>query len=163
MKRKLRVWRVQTCSSLVGAKTVLTCVGLQTTPSHVSQYRAENGNLRKSGPTFCHGSVFVLKQCSHQKEATGMESSKMYLFSRSKNCTYLCGTANYPVSCKPVQGRERKFAEIRVYLLPWYRVCTKAMFISKGSYMYGEFKNVFLQSVQKSHLPVRDCKRPRLV
>ena len=30
----------------------------------------------------------------------------------------------------------------------WYRVCTKAMFISKGSYGYGELKNVITLSVQ---------------
>ena len=67
----------------------------------------------------------------------------MHSSSQFKNHTYLCGTASYPVTCKPVQGRERKFAEIRVYLSPWYHVCTKAMFISKGNYRYGEFKNAF--------------------
>ena len=65
----------------------LTCAGLQTTPSHVSQYRAENGNLRKSGSTFSHGTVFVPKQCLYQKEATGMESPKMYSSRRYKNLT----------------------------------------------------------------------------
>ena len=98
-KRKLPVWRVQKCIPLVGAKTSLTCAGLQTIPSQVSQYSAENGNLRKSGSTFSHGSVFARKQCLYQKEATGMESPKMYSSHRCKNLTYLCGTANDPVSC----------------------------------------------------------------
>ena len=35
IKRKLRVWRVQKCIPLVGAKTALTCAGLKTTPSDV--------------------------------------------------------------------------------------------------------------------------------
>ena len=48
---------------LVGAKTALTCVGLQTTPSHVSQYRAENENLWKSGSTFRHSTMFSPKEC----------------------------------------------------------------------------------------------------
>ena len=39
-KRKLGVWRTQICIFLVGAKIALTCAGLQTTPSHVGQYRA---------------------------------------------------------------------------------------------------------------------------
>ena len=67
------------------------------TPSQVSQYRTENGNLRNSGSTFSHGTVFAPKQCLYQKEATGMESPKMYSYSRCKNLTYLCGTANNPI------------------------------------------------------------------
>ena len=110
------VWRALKCIALVGGKTVLTCAGLKTTPSHVSQYRAENGNLRKSESPICHCTMFAPKQCLYQKEARGMESPKMYRSSRLKHCTYLCGTANYPVSCMSVQGRERKFTEIRVYL-----------------------------------------------
>ena len=102
IKRKIQVWRVQKCIRLVGAKTALTCGGRQTTPSHVSQYRAEDGNLRKSGSTFRHGTVFPPKQCLYQKEAAGMESSKMHSSTRCKNRTCLCGTANYPVSCKSV-------------------------------------------------------------
>ena len=62
----------------------------------------------------------------------------MHSSSRCKNRTYLYETANYPVLCKPIYGRVRKFAEIRVYLSRWYCVCTKAMFVSKGSYRYGE-------------------------
>ena len=95
-QRKLRVWRVQNCIPLVGAKTSLTCAGLQTTPSQVSEYRAGSGNLRKSGSTFCHVTTFAPKQCLYQKEVTGMDSPKMYFSHRSKNLTHLCGTANVP-------------------------------------------------------------------
>ena len=137
IKRKLRVSRLQKCIPLVGAKTSLTCAGLQTTLSHLSQYGAENGNLWKSGSTFSHGTVFAPKQCLYQKEATDLDSPKMYFSHWCKSLTYLCGTANDPVSCKPVSGRARKFAEIWVYLWPWYRVCTTEMFTSKGSYGYG--------------------------
>ena len=98
-KRKLQVWRVQKCIPVFGAKTILTCARRQTTPSHVSQYRTENGNFRKSGSTFRHGTVFEPKQCLYQKEATGIASPKIYSSSRCKNRTYLCGTENYPVSC----------------------------------------------------------------
>ena len=143
IKRKLQLWRVQRYIPLVVAKTALTCAGRQTTPFHASQYRAENGNLRISGSTFHHGTVFAPEQCSHQKEATGMESPKIYSSSWCEKRPYLCRTANYPISCKPVYGREQKFAEVRVYLSPWYRVCTKAIFISKGSCRNVESKNAF--------------------
>ena len=163
IKRNLQVWRVQKFIPLVGGKTAVTCVGLQTSPSHEFQYSAENGNLRKSGSTFRHGTVFARKQCLYQKVATGMESPILHSSYRCKYSTYLCGTSNYPVSCNPVQGRQRKFAEILVYLSPWCHICTKAMFISKGSYRYGESKNAFFYSVHKPHLPVRDFKLPRLM
>ena len=163
IKRKLQEWRVQKCIPLVGAKTAVASAYWQTTPCHVRRYRAENGNFRKSGSTFRHGTVFAPMQCLYHKEAIGMESPKMYSTRQCKNRTYLCGTSNYPISCKPVLGRKRKFGEIRVYLSPWYHVCTKAIFISKGIYRYGANKNAFLYSVQKPHLPVRDGKLPRLM
>ena len=92
-----------------------------------------------------------------------MESPKCIAVVSGKKRTYLYGSTNYPVSCREIQGPEWKFAEIRVYLSSWYRVCTKAMFVSKGSYGYGETKNIFLQSVQKPYLPVRVCKLPRFM
>ena len=88
-------------------------------------------NLRKSGSTFSYGTVFAPEQCLYQQEATCIESPKMYSSRRCKNLTYLCGTANGHVSCKSLYGRERKFSEIQDYLLPWYRVCTKEMFVPK--------------------------------
>ena len=54
----------------------------------------------KFGSTFRHGTVVAPKQCWYQKEATGMESPKMYSYSRSKKRTYLCRPANYPVWCE---------------------------------------------------------------
>ena len=41
-----------------------------------------------------------------------------------------------------------EICEISGYLSPWYRVSTKAMFISKGRYGCGEPKNVIALSVQ---------------
>ena len=57
----------------------------------------------------------------------------------------------YQVSCIAVYGSQWKFGKIRGYQYPWYRVCTKPMFISKGSYGYGEAKNAFALSVQITH------------
>ena len=61
IKRKLREWRVQKCIALVGADTVLTSAGPETTPLHGGQYRAQNGNMRKFGSTNPHGTAFALK------------------------------------------------------------------------------------------------------
>ena len=206
IKRKLRVWRVQKCIALVGADTVLTSAGPQTTPCHGGQYRVHQGNMRNFGPTNTHGTASApmqrlyqkeatgiessimycpsrcrcrTHQCGaanypvswgavqgpprnmrnfgptnthgtasepmqrlYQKEATGMESSKMHCPSRCRCRTHQCGAANYPVSRGAVQGPPRKYAKLRAYQYAWYRVCTNAMVISKGSYGHGEFKNV---------------------
>ena len=78
MKRKLRAWRVQKFISLVGADTVLTTAWKQSTPFHGRLYRAQNGNMRNFVPTNPHGTAFQPKQWLYLKEATGMESTKMY-------------------------------------------------------------------------------------
>ena len=62
----------------------------------------------------------------------------MYSASRCKNHTYLCGPSKYPVSREAVEGPEWKVVEIGTELLPWYRVCTKEIYIPKGSYGYEE-------------------------
>ena len=163
IKRKLRAWRVQKCIALVGADTVLTTVWKQSTPFHGGQYRALNGNMRNFGPTNPHGTAFAPKQWLYQKEATGMESSKMYCHSRCRYRTDQLGARNYPVSREVVQGPELKYAKLRSYQSPWYSVCIKAMAISKGSYGHGEFKNVLPQSVQIPYLPLRGSKVPRFM
>ena len=48
-------------------------------------------------------------------------------------------------------------------LIAMVLICTKTMFIAKGSYGYGENRNVFHQSVQKPHSRVRACKIPCLI
>ena len=133
IKRKVGLWRARKFIPLVGAKSALTCACPQTTLSHVMWYMAKKGNLGKFGPTFRHGAVFVPKQYLYQKETRAMESSKMYSSRWCKKRTYLCGSTNYPVSCKALLVQEGKFLETRAYLSPWCSVCTKRMFISKGS------------------------------
>ena len=98
IRRNVLVWTAQKCIALFGAGTVLTSPGALTAPFHGGQYRAENVNIRNFGPTNPHCTAFAPKQWLYQKEATGMESSKMYCCSRCRNSTYQCGAANYPVS-----------------------------------------------------------------
>ena len=62
IKRKLRAWRVQKCVTLVGADTVLTSAGPQSTTFHGGYYRAQNVNMRNFGPTNPHGTAFAPKQ-----------------------------------------------------------------------------------------------------
>ena len=88
----------QKCIALVGEDTVLTSADPQTTPCHVGQYRVQRGNLRNFGPTKPHGTAFAPMQWFYQKEATGMESSKMYCPRRCRYRTYQRGAANYPLS-----------------------------------------------------------------
>ena len=96
IKRNLRAWRDQKLIPLVVAKTPLTCAGHQATPSQGSLYRPENGNLRKLGCTYHHGTVFAPRQYFYQKEATAMERPEMYSPSLCKNSSYLCWLSNYP-------------------------------------------------------------------
>ena len=143
IQRKLRVWRDLKCISLVSSKPPLTCAGRVTTPFQMRRYRVDKGNLRKLGRAYRHGTVFAPKEYLYQKEATGIERPKMYFPSRCKNPTHLCGPSKYPVSRGAVWSRQGQLGYIEVDLSPWYRVCTKAIFIPKGSYGYGETGKVF--------------------
>ena len=73
MKRELGAWRDQKCITLVGAKTLLSCGGRQTTLSEGRGYWAENGNLCKLGRIYRLGTVFAPRQYLNQKTAMGME------------------------------------------------------------------------------------------
>ena len=121
--------------------------GRHTTPSHVSQYKAKNGNLRKCGSIFHHGTVYAPRQCSYHKEATGMESPKMHSSSRRKTALTSAGcqsTLSYASQYRAVNENLRKSVSTCCHgtvfpptkcsyekedLLPWYRVSTNEMFI----------------------------------
>ena len=104
-----------------------------------------------------HCSAFSPKQ---QREATSMESSKIYYSHRCRQRTYECGVVKYPATWGAVEDREWKRAKLCAPHSPWYSVCTKAIVISKGSYVYGELKNVLPSPVQKTYLPVKGRKIP---
>ena len=129
INRKLRAWRVQKYIPLVGAHTLLTTAWTQTTQFHGVQYREQNGNIRNFDRNNPNGTAFAPKQWLYQKEATGIESSRMYRPSRLRYRTHHCVEAKYPVLWEVVQSQELKQAKLRPYQSPWYRVCTKAMVI----------------------------------
>ena len=112
IKRKLRAWRDQKCIPLVGAKTSLTCVGRQNTPSRGRQYRVQNGKLPKLGHTYRHGTVFSLRKYLDQKEATGMERPEMYSARRCNNPTYLRGESKYTFSREAVWAHNGKLPKL---------------------------------------------------
>ena len=62
--------------------------------------------------------------------------------SRCRFRTYKCERAKYPVSWGVVESTEWKYAELNAHQSSWYRVCTNAMVVSKGTYGHGEFKNL---------------------
>ena len=66
--------------------------------SWVTVYSREWKKRRNFGPTNPHGAAYASTQFLNHKEATGMESSKMYYPSRCRNSTYQWGAANYTVS-----------------------------------------------------------------
>ena len=92
IKRKLRTWRVQTCITLVGADTVLSSARPQITPFQGGSIGPRMEICRISGQPI------LIVPCL-QKEATGMEISKMYYPSRCRYRTFHCGAARYPISC----------------------------------------------------------------
>ena len=77
---------LQACGYLAYFSVILmhasTCAGVITTPFHRWQYKAGNGNMRNFGPTNPHDTAFAPNEWLYQKEATGMESSKM--------CEHVC-------------------------------------------------------------------------
>ena len=141
------MWGTQKCNFLVGAQTVPTVTGRQTTYSHAPPYMANIGNLRQFGASNPQGTVFAPNQCLYQKEATSVKNSIMQFSTRCKNRTFGYGPANYLFSCSAVYGQHWKFTAVRVLQSIRYPVCTKSMFISKGSYGCAEPKNVISLSV----------------
>ena len=62
IKRKLLVWRAYKYNHFVDAKIVLAVAGMQTTRIHSVPNKTNNGNLRKLGFTYLHGTEFAPKQ-----------------------------------------------------------------------------------------------------
>ena len=56
---------------------VLAVTGLPSLRFQAVSYRADDENLAIFVATYHRGTVYALRQCLYQKEATGMESLKM--------------------------------------------------------------------------------------
>ena len=109
---------------------------------HVPPYWSDFGSLIYFEVFDHNGTVFAPKQCLYQK-------------------------VDDPVSCTAVWGRIWKFEILGSFRSPWFRAYTKAMFISKGSYGYGEPKNVIAFSVvrriTRCHVPPYVAEHGNLV
>ena len=101
-KRKTRVCRDKKCIPLVIAKTPLTCVVRQSTPSRGRQYKAPRGKFQKLVQIYHHGIGFAPRKYLYQKEANDMERPEMYSACRCKNHTSQCGPSKYSVSMNAV-------------------------------------------------------------
>ena len=69
----------------------LTSAGPKNSTLHGGRYGIENGKMQNFVHPNYHGTVFALKQWLHHREATCMESSKMYCPLRCRKPTYQCG------------------------------------------------------------------------
>ena len=87
---KLRVWRAQKCTALVGAENPLTSAWPKSSPLHGERYGIDNEKMQNFVHPNHYGTVFALKQWLHHREATCMESSKMYCPRRCRKPTYQC-------------------------------------------------------------------------
>ena len=105
-----------------------------------------------------HGTAFAPKKWLFQREAMCLGSCKIYSPRWCRKRMYQCGAIKYSGSCRAVIGRQWKYPKFCAPQSPWYSVCTKAMVISKGSYVYGELKIVLPSSVQKTYLPAQGRK-----
>ena len=114
--------------------------------------------MRNFVPINPHGTAFAPKHWLYQKDATCMESSKLYCPRPCRKRTYKCRATKYPVSSGLVSDWQWKYAKFRSYQPQWYCIFTKAMVISKGSYVYRELKNVLTSSVEEMYLPVSGHK-----
>ena len=74
--------------------------------------------MRNFGPSNPHGTAFTPKQWLHQKEATGLESSKLYRPSRYRYRPYHCEEAKYPVSWGVSIGPRMEICETSALPIP---------------------------------------------
>ena len=135
IKRKLRVWRAQKCIPLVGAEIPPTCAGHQTTLSH-------GVGIGPTTETYVNwGGRIAMVSCLHQDNVYIKRQLRVW---RNQKCIPLVGaetsltcvgwqtTWSHGGRCRSQKKNLRKLEW--TYLLdlsPWYRVCTKAMSISK--------------------------------
>ena len=114
----------------------------------------------------CEISGLPIPMVPHLHQSNAHIKRKLHVW-RVQNCNALVGAEiilksvgaqTTPFYGGAVQGREWKYTKFRASQSPWYCVCTTAMVTLKGSYVYGELKNVMPWSVQKPYLAVQDRK-----
>ena len=95
MKGKLREWRAQKCIALVVVENALTSVGPKNSLLHGGRYRSDDGKTRNFVHPNPHGTAFAPKQWLYEREATCMESSKLYCVRRCRKRTHQCWAEKY--------------------------------------------------------------------
>ena len=134
-KRKLQAWRDQKCIALVGAITPLTCACRQSTLSRGRRFSPRTEScLNWDGP-------IAVVPCLHQENIHTKRKLRAW---RDQKCIPLV-SAITPTNCvglKNTPSRVRRYVP-RTDLSQLYLVCTKVIFIPKGSYGHGGTRNVF--------------------
>ena len=126
-------------------------------PVSCTAYTAVNGNLGNIEAVENNDTAFAPKQCLYQKVAVGLESSKLHSPSRCNKRTGRYGPAKTRFHAPRIAQR-MEICELQRCQKQWYRLCTKAIFISKGICGYGETKNAIPFSVQYTHRALRPSK-----
>ena len=85
-----------------------------------------------------------------------MQSPKIISYGWCKKGTNLYGASNYPHSYIAILDRRCNFPKLWSLLSPWCRVCTKTIFILKGSFRDAEPTNTILWLVQEGYKPLPD-------
>ena len=141
IKRKLRVWRGQKCTFLVSAKLNRPLV-VNKLPRVLQRRIWQAIEIFKTS-----GLPIDMLPCLHQCNAYIVRKLRVW---RAQNSNFLVsaktaptgmGQHTTPCLAAPYWARNEKFSKFWGYFLPWYRVCTTAKFILKGSYGCGEPKN----------------------
>ena len=95
--------------SLGWCKKGTNLYGLQITRIYVSPYRSENANFRNFGASYRHGTVFAPKQYLYQKEALGMQSTKILSLGWCKKGTNLYGLQITRIYVSPYRSENANF------------------------------------------------------
>ena len=90
-------------------------------------------------------------------------AQKCKRFVCTKNALAVTGLQTARVCLPQYMVNNGSLGKLAATYVPGTAVCTKAMFISKGGYVYGEPKNVIGLSLQKTHSKLQASKLPEFV
>ena len=123
----------------------------------MSPYKPENANFRNFGASspwysICTKAIFISKGSFRD-----VERKNIILRLAQKGYKPQLGF-KIPAFMHRHKGSTMQISEILRLPITWYRVCTKEIFTSKGSFRDADSKNIILVSVQKGYKPLHCFK-----
>ena len=103
------------------------------------------------------GLPIAMVPCLHQKniyihrKPKGCRAQEYYHWVGANREQTSTGLQITRIHMSPYRSDNAKFPIVRGFLSPWFRVCNKAIFISKGSFRDAESKNIVLGLMQKGY------------